>query len=62
MNKETEEKIVEALLKQDAMEPQRIELGGGVYYRCHWLACHADVHRYQNYCEQCGQKIDWSGK
>ena len=62
MNKDMEERIIEALSKQDAMEPQRIELGGGLYYRCHWLKCNSDISRFMNYCPACGQKIDWSRK
>lgn len=39
--------------------PRRHELGGGYYYTCHWLKCNNTVTRWQNYCDQCGQKIDW---
>ena len=59
-NELTEKRIVEALQKQEPMEPRRFELGGGIYYKCHWLICDNDLHRYMNYCDQCGQKIDWS--
>lgn len=57
-----EERIVEALSKQDAMEPQRIELGGGLYYKCYWTACNTDINRFMNYCPGCGQKIKWGDK
>ena len=60
-NQVTEERIIDALQKQEAMPPIRHELGGGIYYTCHWLSCSATVNKWQNYCEQCGQKILWGG-
>ena len=59
-NTQTEEKILEAMLKQEPKSPQRCELGGGIYYKCHWLKCNTDVNRFMNYCPGCGQCIDWS--
>lgn len=54
-----DERVIEALMKQEPMEPQMNELGGDIYYQCHWLSCGATVHRWQNYCDQCGQRIAW---
>lgn len=60
MNEElTEEMIVDAIRQQTPMTPNKRELGGGLYYSCHWLKCGNTIHRYQNYCDQCGQRIDW---
>lgn len=58
----TEEKIVQALVQQTPLSPVTHELGGGIYYTCHWMKCGNTIHVYQNYCDQCGQRIDWSVK
>ena len=58
-NQVTEERIVDALQKQEAMPPTRHELGGGIYYTCHWIACRETVNKFMNYCPKCGQKIEW---
>lgn len=58
-NEKMEEKIIEALRLQEPLEPTRYELGGGLYYKCHWLKCNTDINRFMNYCPGCGQKIDW---
>ena len=59
-NETIENRILLALQKQDAKEPRRMELGGGMYYKCPWLTCNTDINRFMNYCPGCGQKIDWS--
>ena len=40
-------------------KPTAHELGGGIYYTCHWLKCGNTVHRYDRYCSACGQRILW---
>ena len=60
MQDKNREKIMDALLKQTPLPPAVHELGGGIYYSCHWLVCNNTIHRWQEYCDQCGQKIDWS--
>ena len=57
-----EEKIVYALEQQEPKPPRVFELGGGYYYKCFWLKCDNTVHEYQNYCDRCGQRIDWRDK
>ena len=54
-----EETIVNALRKQEPMEPKKHELGGDYYYKCHWLSCGEDINKFMNYCPKCGQKIKW---
>jgi hypothetical protein len=61
-NELIEKRIVDALQKQEPLPPDKHELGGGYYYTCYWLSCRNTVTRYQNYCDQCGQKIDWGEK
>ena len=56
----TDDRIMDALMKQEPMTPRVYDLGGDPYYKCHWISCDATVHRWMNYCGQCGQKIDWS--
>ena len=58
-NELTEQRIVEALTKQEPMKPRKYELGGGYYYRCYWASCDSTVTRWQNFCDQCGQRLDW---
>lgn len=59
-NIRTEERILEALQKQEPLPPIVHELGGGIYYACHWLKCGETLNRFMEYCPKCGQKIDWS--
>lgn len=61
-NKIIEERILEAMAKQEPKEPRRIELGGGYYYKCYWLSCDNDINTMDNYCSRCGQRIKWGGK
>lgn len=58
-NEKMERKLTELLTRDNAMEPQRIELGGGIYYRCPWMMCNEDVNRFMNFCPGCGQRLDW---
>lgn len=60
VNDLTDEQRLNAVYNALPRQPQRHELGGGIYYTCHWLKCNNTVTRWQNYCDQCGQKIDWS--
>ena len=62
MNRKIEERIVDALQKQDAKPPIMYELGGGYYFNCYWLSCGATVYRWMNYCPACGQRLDWEGE
>lgn len=61
-NKIIEERILEAMAKQEPKEPRRIELGGGYYYKCYWLSCDNDISTMDNYCSRCGQRIKWGDK
>lgn len=61
-NTAIEDRILEAMARQEPKEPRRIELGGGLYYKCHWISCDEDINRFMNYCPGCGQRIDWSAK
>ena len=61
-NEKIEVRILDALRQQQPMPPVRHELGGGYYYTCYWLTCNNTVSRYQEYCDQCGQKILWEDK
>lgn len=56
----TNEERLEAVLNAVPQKPKKYELGGDYYFKCHWAKCDADVNRWQNYCDQCGQRIDWS--
>ena len=56
-----ERKVAEAMSRQEPKRPQVIELGGGYYYKCHWITCSTDVNRYMDYCPKCGQRIEWEG-
>ena len=58
-NELIEIRIINALESQEPKKPRVCELGGGIYYKCHWLTCNNDLHRYQNYCDKCGQRIGW---
>ena len=58
----TNEERIEAVMRAVPRPPTKHELGGGIYYTCYWLNCNNTVKRYQNYCDQCGQKIDWEGE
>ena len=42
-------------------EPHKVELGGDIYYKCHWITCDCEIHTYDNFCPKCGQRIDWRG-
>lgn len=53
------QKISDALQKQEPLPPQKQELGGDYYYKCYWMTCGNTVYPYQNYCDKCGQKILW---
>lgn len=55
----TNEERINAIYNAVPRTPKRHELGGGVYYTCHWLKCNHTVTRWDNYCPVCGQKIDW---
>lgn len=56
-----EERILLALQQQQPLPPVIHELGGGIYYKCHWFKCNTDINKFMNYCPGCGQKIDWNG-
>jgi hypothetical protein len=43
-------------------KPSKHELGGDVYYTCHWLKCNEQLKSWWQYCPVCGQKIDWEGE
>ena len=60
-NKQIENRIIDAMAKQEPKIPQIYELGGGYFFRCHWMSCNADINRFMNYCPICGQRIDWEG-
>ncbi len=61
-NQVVEQRILEAMAKQEPKQPRVIELGGGYYYKCHWISCDNDIKRIDNYCSKCGQMILWEGE
>lgn len=58
-NELTEQRIIDALRKQEPLPPDRHELGGGIYYTCYWLICGETVTKWMDYCPKCGQRIQW---
>ena len=60
-NIKIEQRIIDAMKKQEPLPPIKYELGGDYYYRCYWIACNNTVKRYQDYCDKCGQRIKWEG-
>ena len=58
-NAKIEERILEAMARQEPKEPTKVMLGGGYYYTCYWLACGETVNKFMNYCPKCGQALDW---
>ena len=60
-NQTAENRILEAMTKQEPKEPRVYELGGDYYYKCYWVSCNTDINSYMNYCPECGQKIQWEG-
>lgn len=58
-NEKIEQKITELLIRDEPKEPEKVELGGGIYYRCPWLSCGEDINRFMNFCPKCGQRIGW---
>lgn len=58
-NELTEKRIVEALTKEQGKPPRKMELGGGFYYKCFWMACDENVNKFYEYCPKCGTKILW---
>lgn len=55
----TQKEIEGAIQNATPKKPIRIELGGGYYYKCHWLKCNTDLHKWFRFCPGCGQKIEW---
>ena len=58
----TKEERNNAIMNAMAKKPVENELGGGIYYTCHWLKCGETLTKWYNYCPKCGQKIDWGDK
>jgi hypothetical protein len=58
-NQVVEQRILEAMAKQEPKQPRVIELGGGYYYKCFYMSCDADLSKWMNYCPKCGCRIDW---
>lgn len=52
--------IQHAIANAVPVKPVKVELGGGYYYRCHWLKCNEPLKRWNDFCPACGQHIDWS--
>lgn len=59
-NETIESRIVDAMKKQEPLEPRRYELGGGLIYKCYWISCDEDIKRYYNFCPKCGQRLKWN--
>lgn len=55
----SQKQIEEALENAIAHKPKRVELGGDIYYQCHWMKCRETLYKHFRYCPGCGQKIDW---
>lgn len=54
--------IAQALQKQyDAQKPVEKEIVYGIRYDTFCPACGHDVAIYENFCSECGQKLDWKG-
>ena len=56
----TRDEIQAAMLNSVPQKPLKVELGGGIYYKCKWLSCGETLHRWDRYCPGCGNKLDWS--
>lgn len=56
----TKQDRARAIQNATPQKPHKIELGGGFYYKCHWIKCNEDVKKWFEYCPACGQRIDWS--
>lgn len=54
-----EKKIIELMERDYPRPPQRIELGGSYYYKCHWYSCNRDINKWMDFCPGCGQRIQW---
>ena len=54
-----EKRILDALQRDEPLPPIRHDLGGGYYYKCHWMVCNTDVNRFMNFCPGCGQRLRW---
>ena len=53
---------VQKAIQNYTPRPPRVhELGGGIYYKCYWLACDEDLNKWHNFCPKCGQRIYWEG-
>ena len=55
----TRDEIQQAIFNATPQRPVKVELGGGIYYKCKWLSCGETLHRWDRYCPACGQKILW---
>ena len=55
----TNEEKIRALENAIPREPQIYELGGDIYYKCHWVKCGETLHKWMRYCPRCGNRIDW---
>ena len=58
-NTKIEQRIIDALEKEQGRPPRKQELGGGYYYKCYWVSCNEDVNKFFNYCPKCGTRIQW---
>ena len=59
MNEIIEQRIIDALEKQEGKPPRKMELGGGYYYKCFWVSCNEDVNKFYEFCPKCGCRILW---
>lgn len=59
VNDLTRDELQLAMLNAVPQKPVKVELGGGIYYKCKWLSCGETLHRWDRYCPGCGQKILW---
>ena len=55
----TDEQRTDALMNAVPQKPNKHELGGGIYYTCHWVSCNETLNKWYNYCPKCGNRIDW---
>jgi len=49
----------ELKIKDKPLDARKIPMGIDYYYKCHWIACDADVKKYYNYCPICGQRLKY---
>lgn len=55
----TNKEKITALENAIPQPPVEYELGGDIYYKCHWKKCNEDLKGWWRFCPSCGQRILW---